>query len=145
MTHGLAIIAPPEADYFSFAARSAVNEINIFLCDLCGSSTAQSGTGGECLFKSLHDSQIHRGYNPFCAPLSTIQNRNPPHLIGGQAPKSKQSFFFEQLDIFDLPGTAIHHKRHQGVVLVPPIMGVAEMADRAANGPGGIGDKSIIR
>jgi hypothetical protein len=35
----LAIIAPPEADYFSFAARSAANEKNIFLCDLCGSSS----------------------------------------------------------------------------------------------------------
>jgi hypothetical protein len=43
----LVIIAPPEADYFSFAARSAANENNIILCDLCGSSTAQSGTGGE--------------------------------------------------------------------------------------------------
>jgi hypothetical protein len=42
------IIAPPEADYFSFAARSAANENNISLGDLCGSSTAQSGTGGEC-------------------------------------------------------------------------------------------------
>jgi hypothetical protein len=34
----LAIIDPPEADCFSFAARSAANENNIFLCDLCGSS-----------------------------------------------------------------------------------------------------------
>jgi hypothetical protein len=41
----LVIIAPPEADNFSFAARSAANEKNIFLCDLCGSSEA----GGEFL------------------------------------------------------------------------------------------------
>jgi hypothetical protein len=34
----LVIIAPPEADYFSFAARSAANENNKSLCDLCGSS-----------------------------------------------------------------------------------------------------------
>jgi hypothetical protein len=34
----LLIINPPEADCFSFAARSAANENNIFLCDLRGSS-----------------------------------------------------------------------------------------------------------
>jgi hypothetical protein len=36
-------ISPPEADYFSFAARSAANEKNIYLCDLCGSRTAKAG------------------------------------------------------------------------------------------------------
>ncbi len=43
MTYRLAIIDPPEADCFSFAALSAANENNIFLCDLCVSSEA----GGE--------------------------------------------------------------------------------------------------
>jgi hypothetical protein len=51
MTYNLAIINPPEADCFSFAARSAANGNNILLCDLCGLSTAQSGTGGEYFFK----------------------------------------------------------------------------------------------
>ena len=37
MTYRLAIIDPPEADCFSFAARSAANENNIFLCDLAPS------------------------------------------------------------------------------------------------------------
>jgi hypothetical protein len=37
------VIAPSEADYFSFAARSAANEKNIYLCDLCGSRTAKAG------------------------------------------------------------------------------------------------------
>jgi hypothetical protein len=58
----MAIINPPEAEYFSFAALSAANENNIFLCDLCGSSTAQSGTGGDYFFKSFHNSQIHNEY-----------------------------------------------------------------------------------
>ena len=56
----LVVIAPPEADYFSFAALSAANENNIFLCDLCVSSPAQCGTGGESFFKSLCDNKIHR-------------------------------------------------------------------------------------
>ena len=36
----MAAIDPPEADCFSFAAVSAANENNIFLCDLCVSSEA---------------------------------------------------------------------------------------------------------
>jgi hypothetical protein len=40
MHYMLVIIAPPEADYFSFAARSAANENNVFLCALSGLSTA---------------------------------------------------------------------------------------------------------
>jgi hypothetical protein len=47
MTYMLAIINLPEADCFSFAALSAANENNIFLCDLGDSSPAQSRTGGE--------------------------------------------------------------------------------------------------
>jgi hypothetical protein len=39
----VAIINPPEADCFSFAALSAANENNAFLCDLCGSSEAPQG------------------------------------------------------------------------------------------------------
>jgi hypothetical protein len=62
----LAIINPPEADCFSFAALSAANENNIFLCDLCGSSEA----GGEYLLKFFQDSQLYRECNLFCAPLS---------------------------------------------------------------------------
>jgi hypothetical protein len=46
----LVIVAPPEADCFSFAALSAANENNIFLCDHCGSSEA----GGE-FFKAFQD------------------------------------------------------------------------------------------
>jgi len=38
MTYRLAIIDPPEADCFSFAALSAANENNVFLCDLCVSA-----------------------------------------------------------------------------------------------------------
>jgi hypothetical protein len=38
MANRSAIISPPEADCFSFAARSAANENNKFLCDLCDSS-----------------------------------------------------------------------------------------------------------
>ncbi len=68
MTYRLAIINPPEADCFSFAALSAANENNIFLCDLCGSSEA----GGKYLLKSFHDSQLHRECNLFCAPLCKI-------------------------------------------------------------------------
>ncbi len=65
ITYRLAIIDPPEADCFSFAALSAANENNILLCDLCVSSEA----GGECFFKSFRDSQIHSECNLFCAPL----------------------------------------------------------------------------
>jgi hypothetical protein len=40
INHRLVIVAPPEADRFSFAALSAANENNKFLCDLCVSSEA---------------------------------------------------------------------------------------------------------
>jgi hypothetical protein len=43
MTYRLAIIDPPQADCFSFAALSAANENNVFLCDLCVSSEAPQG------------------------------------------------------------------------------------------------------
>jgi len=57
----------------------------------------------------------------------------------------KQSLFFDQLNIFNLPGIIIHHKCHQRMVPVPSIMGVAEVTDgSAAYCPNGIGDKSII-
>jgi hypothetical protein len=53
----LVIIAPPEADCFSFAvacipsygASQRQMKIKKMLSDLCVSSTAQNGTGGECI------------------------------------------------------------------------------------------------
>jgi hypothetical protein len=74
MTYRLAVINPPEADCFSFAALSAANENNIFLCDLCGSSEA----GGEYLLKSFQGSQLSRKCNLFCAPLSKSNYPNAP-------------------------------------------------------------------
>jgi hypothetical protein len=72
MTYGLAIIAPPEADSFSFAALSAANENNIFLCDLSGSSEAQLERDKRAVsvFESLQDCQIQIKCNLFYAPLS---------------------------------------------------------------------------
>jgi hypothetical protein len=74
----LVIIAPPEADYFSFDARSAANEKNIFLCDLCGSSPHRLLRGprragqarGECFFIFFHLSQILRESNLIFTHLS---------------------------------------------------------------------------
>jgi len=72
MTYRLAIIDPPEADCFSFAALSAANENNVFLCDLCGSSTAQSGTGGEYFFKLCTIARYIENATYFVLPSVTV-------------------------------------------------------------------------
>lgn len=51
---------------------------------------------------------------------------------------------FHQLNIFNPPKIAVHHKRHQGAVLVPAIVHVSEMAYRFPHDPFGIVEKSII-
>jgi len=65
MTHNLAIINPPEADSFSFAALSAANENNIYLCDLCVSSEA----GGEYFLNLFRVASYKENATLFCAPL----------------------------------------------------------------------------
>jgi hypothetical protein len=47
MTNKLKLMASQQADCFSFAALSAANENNTFLCDLCGSSAASGEYGGR--------------------------------------------------------------------------------------------------
>ncbi len=81
MTHRLAIINPPEADCFSFAALSAANENNIFLCDLCGSSEAPQGrdlryatTGGEYFLNLFRVASYKENATYFVLPLVTGVN-----------------------------------------------------------------------
>ena len=65
MTYRLAIITPPEADCFSFAALSAANENNIYLCDLCVSSEA----GGEYFLNLFTITRYIENATYFVLPL----------------------------------------------------------------------------